>query len=50
MNWVVASFSLVIVCLASSSSGAQITVVAPPGLVQAEERVKELVVLFSDIK
>ncbi|KAL1476989.1 hypothetical protein MTO96_017858 [Rhipicephalus appendiculatus] len=50
MDWIVVGFSLMIVFSASSGSGVQIAVVAPPGLIQAEERVKELVVLFSDIK
>ncbi|XP_065301845.1 techylectin-5A-like isoform X5 [Dermacentor albipictus] len=50
MDWRVPSISLMILYSALSASGVEAAVVAPPGLVQAEERMKELVDLFSDIR
>ncbi|KAH6934233.1 hypothetical protein HPB50_021953 [Hyalomma asiaticum] len=50
MDWIALGFSMMILWSPSLANGVKPVLVAPPDLVQAEERVKELVHLFSDIK
>nr|XP_054923501.1 techylectin-5A-like isoform X1 [Dermacentor andersoni]XP_054923502.1 techylectin-5A-like isoform X1 [Dermacentor andersoni]XP_054923503.1 techylectin-5A-like isoform X1 [Dermacentor andersoni] len=50
MGWSVAALSLVVLCSVSSGTGVKTTVVAPTALVEAEQRVKKLADLFSDIR